>query len=131
MSSPPENPTVLVLDDDPGVRTSLERLLRLYGYGAVGAATLDEAEALLQTTDIHAMILDVRLGRGTGLDLLRTMRARPGFERAPILIFTGGVLSEAEETLVARHRAFLFYKPEGFDTLVNFLDTLTGRDRPT
>ena len=128
--STPEHPTVLVLDDEPGVRSSMERLLRLYGYGAVSAATLDEAEALLQTTEIHAMILDVRLGRGTGLDLLRTIRARAGFEKAPILILTGGVLSEAEETLVTRHRAFLFYKPEGFDTLVNFLDTLTGRDRP-
>jgi hypothetical protein len=28
-----------------------------------------------------------------------------------------------------RHGAFLFHKPEGFDSLIRFLDTLTGRDQ--
>jgi DNA-binding response OmpR family regulator len=125
-------PTVLVLDDDPGVRSSMEQLLQVYGYGSVSASTLDEAQDLLTSTPVQALILDVALqGDGTGLDLLRSIRARPEFDKAPILIFTGGVLSDAEEALITRHRAFLFYKPEGFDTLINFLDTLTGRDRPS
>jgi two-component system, NtrC family, nitrogen regulation response regulator NtrX len=123
--------TVLVLDDDPGVRSSMERLLQVYGYTALSASTLDEAQVVLKTRSVQALILDVGLqGDLTGLDLLRSIRARPEFDKAPILIFTGGVLSDAEEALITRHRAFLFYKPEGFDTLINFLDTLTGRDRP-
>src|SRR5687767_8371683 len=106
-------PTVLVLDDDPGVRSSMERLLQVYGYGSVTASTLDEAQDLLKSTPVQALILDVALqGYGTGLDLLRSIRARPEFDKAPILIFTGGVLSDAEEALITRHRAFLFYKPE-------------------
>jgi DNA-binding response OmpR family regulator len=125
-----DTPTVLVLDDEPGVRTSMERLLQVYGYGAVTASTLDEARGALQTTSIQALILDVGLqGGSTGLDLLRTIREQPAFDKAPVLIFTGGVLSDAEEAFITRHRAFLFYKPEGFDTLIKFLDTLTGRDR--
>jgi DNA-binding response OmpR family regulator len=124
-------PTVLVVDDDPGVRATMERLLRVYGYGAVTAATLEEARALLLTTAVTALILDVGLQAGeSGLDLLDTIRARPEFNAAPILIFTGGTLSEAEQVLVRRHRAFVFQKPEGFDTLIKFLDTLTGRDQP-
>jgi DNA-binding response OmpR family regulator len=124
-------PTVLVLDDEPGARSTMARLLEAYGYGAVAAGTLDEARELLQTTAIAALILDVDLqGSGSGLDLLRTIRERPEFDKAPILIFTGGILTDAEELLITRHRAFLFFKPEGFDTLVKFLDTLTGRDRP-
>jgi DNA-binding NtrC family response regulator len=127
-----DSPTVLVLDDDIGVRTSMEQLLKVYGYGAVTVATLDEAQDVLKSTSVQALILDVALqGDGTGLDLLRTIRTLKEFDKAPILIFTGGVLSDADEALITRHRAFLFYKPEGFDTLVNFLDTLTGRDRPT
>jgi DNA-binding response OmpR family regulator len=125
-----DTPTVLVLDDEPGVRTSMQRLLQVYGYGAVTASTLDEARGALQTTSIQALILDVGLqGGSTGLDLLRTIREQPAFDKAPVLIFTGGVLSDAEEAFITRHRAFLFYKPEGFDTLIKFLDTLTGRDR--
>ena len=127
----PTIPTVLVLDDEPGVRSTMQRLLQVYGYGAVTAATLDEARELLQTTTIAAVILDVGLkGDATGLDLLHTIRERSDFDKAPILIFTGGLLSPAEEALITRARAFLFYKPEGFDTLIKFLDSLTGRDRP-
>ena len=55
---------------------------------------------------------------------------RPEFDKAPVLILTGATLSAAEEALITRNRGFLFYKPEGFDTLVRFLDVLTGRDRP-
>jgi len=127
-----EVPTVLVLDDDPGVRSTMARLLKVYGYGAVTAATLREADSLLATVAIAAMILDVGLqGTATGLDLLSTIRERPGYDKAPILIFTGGLLTDEETMLVTRHRAFLFHKPEGFDTLIKFLDSLTGRDRPS
>jgi two-component system nitrogen regulation response regulator NtrX len=124
-------PTVLVLDDDAGVRTSMALLLQVNGYQAVTASTLDEARTLLETTSIQALILDVGLkDGGTGLELLRTIRERPEFDKAPILVLTGGVLAPSEEMLITRKRAFLFYKPEGFDTLVKFLDELTGRDRP-
>jgi DNA-binding response OmpR family regulator len=127
----PGPPIVLVLDDDEGVRTSMGGLLELYGYGAVTAGTLDEANALLGNTSVQALILDVGLKDGsTGLDLLRTIRERREFDKAPVLILTGGVLSPSEELFITRSRAFLFYKPEGFDTLVRFLDELTGRDRP-
>jgi DNA-binding NtrC family response regulator len=126
-----DKPTVLVLDDEPAVRTALARLLARYGYEAATAATLDQARALLRSDSIQALILDVRLQEeGTGLDLLGAIRREPGFEKTPILIFTGTMLAEADQLFITRHRAFLFYKPEGIDTLVQFLDDLTGRDRP-
>ncbi len=126
-----DDPTVLVLDDDIGVRTSMASLLKLHGYEAVTAGSLKEARELLVTTPIQALIVDVGLkDGGTGLELLHTIRERREFDKAPILILTGGILTPAEELLITRNRAFLFYKPEGFDTLVRFLDELTGRDRP-
>ena len=126
-----DDPTVLVLDDDVGVRTSMARLLELHGYQAVTAGSLQEARALLGTTSIQALIVDVALkDGGTGLELLQTIRERSEFDKAPVLVLTGGILTPAEELLITRSRAFLFHKPEGFDTLVRFLDELTGRDRP-
>ena len=94
----PDIPTVLVMDDDPGVRATMERLLRVYGYGAVTAATLDEARALLGTTAIARSSSTSGSSGESGLDLLATIRARSEFSQAPILIFTGGVLSSAEQT---------------------------------
>ena len=124
------SPTVLVLDDDPDLRDSMERLLRAYGYASVTAGSLDEATQAIGAKHVDALILDVRLSDGhTGLELLRAIRARPDFANAPILILTGAALSDAEEALITSQRAFLFQKPEGFHTLLQFLDTLTNRDQ--
>jgi DNA-binding response OmpR family regulator len=123
-------PAVLVLDDEPGIRDSLQRLLLQYGYSPIAAATLDEATQLMAATPVDALIIDVRLGQGhTGLELLESLRMRPGFEKTPVIVFTGGVLSDAEKGLITRMRAYLFVKPEGFRSLLQFLDTLTGRDQ--
>jgi DNA-binding response OmpR family regulator len=124
------SPTVLVLDDDPGVRDSMARLLSVYGYSPLTAANLDEASRVIGESPLDALILDVRLGgAGNGLDLLRTIRERRELAAAPILILTGAALSDAEEALITRMRAYLFQKPEGFHTLLQFLDTLTGRNQ--
>lgn len=129
--TPTPPPRVLVLDDDETVRRTLRRFLELFGYDAVEAATCDEAIARLETTPgIFAVILDVRLPGGrTGLDVLADLRRRPGLDRLPALIMTGGTVDDDEAARITRHRAHLFYKPEGFDTLLDFLDRLTGRDR--
>jgi CheY-like chemotaxis protein len=118
--SVPSLPTVLVLDDEPTVRDVGRRFLEAFG----------RAVEILRTTPVDAAILDVRLpGRLTGLDLLTQFRQQAELSQIPVLIMTGGVLSDAEEASIARQRGFLFYKPEGFDTIVNFLDRITGRDR--
>jgi DNA-binding response OmpR family regulator len=123
-------PTVLVLDDDAAVRKTLVRRLRAYNYDGVPVETLDEAYAVLGTTTVQALILDVGLETGqSGLDLLIAIRGRKELEEAPILIFTGQGLSDEDEAVIRRHGAFLFHKPEGFDALIQFLDTLTGRDQ--
>ncbi len=122
--------TVLLLDDEPGIRQSGRRLLEAYGYSCIEAATIEHAVDTLRTTPVAALILDVRLpGKRSGLDLLAEIRLEPTLAEVPVIIMTGGVLSDAEETSISRQRAHLFYKPEGFDTIVKFLDQLTGRDQ--
>lgn len=130
MTQGPQPLTVLVLDDEASIRDSLRRFLQLYGYVCVEADTVDAAVRVLESRRIDAVILDVRLpDQQSGLDVLAPLRSRAEFERVPVLILTGGVLTDKEEALITRQRAHIFYKPEGFDTLLNFLDQLTGRDR--
>lgn len=123
-------PTVLVLDDEPTVRELGRRFLTAWGYGCVEADSVDHALEALRTTPVIAAILDMRLpGPRTGLDLLATFRKQEAFSDIPVLIVTGSVVSETEQLAIAQQRAFLFYKPEGFATIISFLDQLTGRDR--
>jgi two-component system, OmpR family, response regulator len=123
-------PTVLVLDDEPLVRQAARRFLQGSGYGCIEADTVAGAIEALKSKRVVAAMLDMRLPDGrTGVDLLADLRAMPETRDIPVLIVTGSILTQDEETAIAKHRAFVFFKPEGFGTIVNFLDQLTGRDR--
>ena len=111
-------------------RLRVEDILGRWGYQPVEAESIERAAEILRTTSVHALILDIRLpGKTSGLDLLMTLRPRAELASVPILMMTGGVLSPQEELAIKARRAHLFYKPEGFGTIVTFLDQLTGRDR--
>ena len=121
--------TVLLVDDEPTVRETGRRYLTRAGYTCIEADSIQRAVALIGHTTVNAAILDVRLpGHVTGLDLLAAFREQSGLGDIPVLIMTGSILTAEEEALITRQRAFLFYKPEGFGTIVKFLDQLTGRD---
>jgi two-component system KDP operon response regulator KdpE len=123
------SPLVLVLDDEENVRRSMRTYLERHAYEALEASTVEAAVHIMRTRSVAAVILDVRLaGSASGLEALTALRRIPEMATVPVLIVTGGILSEEEERHITRQRAHLVYKPEGFGTIVNFLDQLTGRD---
>jgi two-component system, OmpR family, response regulator MprA len=77
---------ILVVDDEPAVRTSLERALSLEGYEVVLAA--DGAEALdrLAAAPPDAVVLDVSMPHVDGLEVCRRMRQAG--DRTPVLMLT-------------------------------------------
>jgi CheY-like chemotaxis protein len=126
---PNGSPLVLVLDDEENVRRSMRTYLERHAYEALEASTVEGALQIMRTRTVSAVIFDVRLqGSSSGLEALTALRRLPEMATVPVVIITGGILSEDEELQIARQRAHLVYKPEGFDTIVNFLDQLTGRD---
>ena len=129
-TAPSDQPTVLIMDDEPLVRQAATRFLRGSGYGCVEAESVERALEILRTTSVVAAMLDMRLPGGrTGLDVLNDLRRLPEFKEIPVLIVTGSILSDIEVAAIAKQRGFVFFKPEGFSTIVSFLDQLTGRDR--
>ncbi len=62
--------TLLVVEDDPSVRTMLGRVLSSAGYSWVPAGDVGEAEELLRTVDIALVVTDVQLHDRSGLELL-------------------------------------------------------------
>ena len=129
MSAPAESLSVLVLDDEPLIRQTARRFLSAAGYQCVEAETVERALQLLRTTPVIAALLDMRLpGNRTGLDVLSDLRRLDELKEIPVLIVTGSVLGDDEMAAIAKQRGFVFFKPEGFTAIVNFLDQLTGRD---
>lgn len=131
MQEQPARPRVVVLDDEPIARDILRRFLNRYGYDAVETSTARQAVEALHGGGVEAVILDVRLPeRLTGLDVLRMFRRETSQSHVPVIILTGSILSDEEETEITRNRGFLFHKPESMDLLMQFIDRLLGRDQP-
>jgi DNA-binding response OmpR family regulator len=77
---------VLVAEDDPGLRSVLERGLREHGYVVDAVADGDAALAHLRAYTYEVAVLDWRMPAVTGIDVVRRMRARG--DRTPILMLT-------------------------------------------
>jgi CheY-like chemotaxis protein len=93
---------VLVVVDEPDVRSTAAAMLRSLGYGVIEAADGPGALAVLQTGPLDVLFTDVILPKGmSGLDLARVAQAHDPELRVIYtsgynenVIVQGGVLSE-------------------------------------
>ncbi|MDQ7783426.1 MAG: sigma-54 dependent transcriptional regulator [Desulfomonilaceae bacterium] len=67
---------VLVIDDEPSIRESLEMFLTEKGLSVAAAATGKEGLALWRSYEPKVIILDIRLPDSSGLDILREITSR-------------------------------------------------------
>jgi two-component system response regulator MprA len=77
---------ILVVDDEPAVRSALERALRLDGYDVALAADGHEALDALSGLAPDAVVLDVLMPELSGLEVCRRLRAAG--DRTPVLMLT-------------------------------------------
>jgi two-component system, NtrC family, response regulator PilR len=97
MSSPPAAPAqVLVVDDEPDLRTLYELTLLREGYRVDAAATLAEAWEHLEAKKFDAVITDMRLPDGQGLELLHRMAAQQRGERCIVMTAYGSAENAVE-----------------------------------
>jgi DNA-binding response OmpR family regulator len=82
----PSSPTVLVVEDEPGLARGLAINLRREGYEVITASSGEEGLDLAIQRQPHLMLLDVTLPGMNGFDVCREIRAR-GME-TPIIFLT-------------------------------------------
>jgi DNA-binding NtrC family response regulator len=113
--------TVLIVDDETGVREGLVRAVTSRGHLARPAASLAEARDLLAREALDCVLLDMRLKDGDGLDLLRELRAGPHHEM-PVIVATA--YGDSERTIEAMKAGAFEYvlKPFDLPTLLGAVD---------
>jgi PAS domain S-box-containing protein len=85
---PDKQPTILIVEDDPGVATLERRRLERAGYAAVLAADADAALQALRRQPVDLILLDYRLpGDVDGLEFYAQTRAA-GYN-LPVILVTG------------------------------------------
>lgn len=87
--------TILVVDDDADIRSGIEIYLRNEGYAVVQAENGEEALALLATTEVHLIILDVMMPKLDGIQATFKIRA----ERNIPIIMLSAKVEEADQIL--------------------------------
>ena len=92
-----KKPRVLVVDDEKMIRWSLGEALRGWGFEPVEAETVAAALAAFEADPPAAILLDINLPDGSGLDVLRRMRHRQ--PDAIVIMITANVL--VDETIAA------------------------------
>jgi two-component system alkaline phosphatase synthesis response regulator PhoP len=85
---------ILVVDDDPIVRTMLHELLGRAAYNVQVAADAQQALQLIYSTPPDLVLLDIQLPDLDGLDVLRRLRETPETRTLPVVLLTGSVLDQ-------------------------------------
>src|SRR5581483_1973955 len=109
---------VLVVEDDVSVRRPLVKFLEMHGFAVVTAETSDEGLEQLRKNKLVAAVVDLRLRRGSGRDVVM---ATP--TDVPVIIFSG-VPSESAELDRVRPRPRLIEKPYSLVLLVETLEEM-------
>jgi len=118
---------VIVVDDDAGVRDSLEALLAAKAYTAV---SYDSAEAFLKeadATDEAVILMDYSMGEVSGLAAIRDIR-EDGDLRPVIMITAHGDIELAVAAMQAGAGDFI-EKPWERDALLTTIDKAAGNAR--
>ena len=109
---------VLVVEDDVSVRRPLVKFLEMHGFSVTTAETSDEGLEALKKQRFVAAVVDLRLRRGSGRDVVV---ATPS--EIPVIIFSG-VPSESAELERVRPRTRLIEKPYSLVLLVETLEEM-------
>lgn len=80
---------ILLIDDDPDVRTVMSAMLQKQGYQVETASRRDEALEKLGREIPSLVLLDVLLSGDDGRALCREIKANPETKDVPVIMFSG------------------------------------------
>jgi DNA-binding NtrC family response regulator len=89
---------ILVVDDEEQIRSLLRELLRANGFAVETAEDKRGAVLLLRTQEFEAVLTDLMLPDGDGLEVLRAARARP-YDPEVLVITAYGTIDSAVEAV--------------------------------
>lgn len=122
-----EGVTVLIVDDEVDLRRAIGNQLLAEGCKVIVASNIKEAFSIVQTTDIDFIVSDIRMPGGSGLELLKQIRARHP-EKPPVCFMSGFSDSYMDDAFDSGALALL-PKPFSMRELVTVMETGIRREQ--
>lgn len=116
------NKTILCVDDEIAILSSLARTLRPLPYRVVTATDGVKALEMVKKEKPDLIISDVKMPRMDGYELIKQLQAK-GFGEMPVVLLTG------DDDLARGYREGCVYyitKPFGKDYLLNIIEYIIG-----
>jgi CheY-like chemotaxis protein len=92
----PPSPCVLVVDDDPGIRVTIQYMLEDAGYAVITATNGLEALERILDREPSLVLLDLQMPLMTGQETLARLREMPC--QIPVVFMTAGLRAQVEAT---------------------------------
>jgi PAS domain S-box-containing protein len=105
---------ILIVDDDLETRELLADTLMNEGHTPLTARFAAEAQRILGTSRVDAVVLDLLLPGRNGFEVLSDIRANPKLSRLPVLVLTVKDLTEREREALSAQGAQVFAKGAGW-----------------
>ncbi len=120
-------PTVLVVDDEEGVRMTLEDFLSALGYLVLTANDGREGLDMLSAAEVDIVITDIHMPVMTGLEMLR--HASEAYPYLPIILITGQPSVDAAVQCLRHGAADFITKPFDLSRIETALQTALEKRR--
>lgn len=115
--------TVLIVDDDALLRSSLDSVLTTVGYRTLTTGDPDAAYRLLGLEPVTAVLLDVRLPTMSGLALYLAVVRRWPHLVGRIALMTGDADAPDVHAWVYRNPCAVLRKPFNFQQVTDWLES--------
>ena len=119
--------TILVIDDDEGVRDLLSRFLTREGFHVIAAANGIDGLRMARELKPSAITLDVMMPEMDGWSVLATLKSDPALASIPVVMIT---IVESQKVGYALGVSEYLIKPIDYDRLAAFLRKLPQDGKP-
>lgn len=119
--------TILVGDDDAVHLHLVSTRLRARGYEVVMARDAMQVLMAALRSKPAAILLDVNLPGGTGLQALKQLKSSMVTNPIPVIVVTGNEDPKLPETMMKLGAEDFLRKPFDFDDLLHILARVTGQ----
>lgn len=121
--------TVLVVDDEPGIRRVLSRALTRLGHTVVLATTGEEACQVLETSQVDVVMMDLRMPSMSGQTLYHAIASQWPELVGRVVVMSGDPESDDHESWLSLHDLPVLPKPFNIAQLLDLITRLSESPR--